>query len=471
MEILGVILAGVNLVLVAVVLAVLSRSRAGAMESALRDSRERLDASLHSITAQQTDALARVREEVRAQMAEGLDRVGERLAASADAVREKLDTSLARNREEQAAGLQRVTQSMEGRFEGLRANVESRLGQVGEKVETSLKQGRAELSSGLDQATRNLEQRFGELRQATEQKLLEIRGEVEKKLGETVAANIRSFDAVAQRLREVHEATGQIVSLSKGVHDLNILLQTPKARGAFGELTLEQMLKDLFGEDTGLFEIQYSVGGSERVDAAIFLRPDRSLILCVDSKFPMANAQPLLDAELDDAGRKETERAFKTDVLNRAGEIAQKYIQPPRTTEFAFMFVPAESVYYLLLKNSDLHQRLLQMHVVPTSPNSFYAYLQALSIAFRGMKIEEKTRDIQRAISGIAEDFGRFAEDYRKLGGHLESAYKRYGDSQRRVEKFQARIRGLNLAELAPEGEETHLLDAPEEPPPPDEEV
>jgi DNA recombination protein RmuC len=422
METALIVLAAVNLLLLLVVLLLLKGSRKEKVDSLLRESQERTESRLHAVTAQQTDALARVREEVRGQIAEGMDRIGQRLSTSTESMHQKVGDSLAKGREEQAAS--------------------------------------------LEQATRNLEQRFGELRQATEQKLVEIRGEVEKKLGETVAANIKHFDSVAQRLKDVHEATGQIVTLSKGVHDLNVLLQTPKARGAFGELTLEQMLNDLFGEHTGLFELQFTVDGGERVDAAIFLKPDRSQILCVDSKFPLANAQPLLDGEADEARRKELEKAFRNDVLSRAAEISGKYIRPPRTAEFAFMFVPAESVYFLLLRNADLHQRLLRMHVIPTSPNSFYAYLQALSIAFRGMKIEEKTREIQKAIAQIGGDFERFADDYRVLGKHLEGAYKRYGDSQKRIEKFQTRVRGITHAEMEAEEPSAPQLEGPEEEPP-----
>lgn len=407
MEISILVLAVVNLVVLGVILVLLRGSKEDKVDSLLRESQERMESRLHAVTAQQTDALARVREEVRGQIAEGMDRIGQRLATSTESMHQKVGDSLARGRQEQAAG--------------------------------------------LEQAIRNLDHRFGELRQATEQKLVEIRGEVEKKLSETVAANIKHFDSVAQRLKDVHEATGQIVTLSKGVRDLNVLLQTPKARGAFGELTLEQMLNDLFGEHTGLFELQYTVDGGERVDAAIFLKPDRSQILCVDSKFPLANAQPLLDGEADDARRRELEKAFRNDVLSRATEISGKYIRPPRTAEFAFMFVPAESIYYLLLRNADLHQKLLRMRVIPTSPNSFFAYLQALSIAFRGMKIEEKTREIQKAIAQIGRDFERFAEDYRVLGKHLEGAYKRYGDSQKRIERFQSRVRGITHAELETE--------------------
>jgi len=462
MEIAIVLLGAANLIVLVVVLVLIKGSKGADVEGLLHRNQEELQSSLHAITAQQTDALGRVREEVRAQVAEGMDRSAERLAATTDTLREKVEASLSKGREEQAASLQRSTEAMEAKFEGLRTNVEGRLTQVGERVNTSLSEGRKELTGGLDLAVKNLEQRFGELRQATEQKLVEIRGEVEKKLGETVEANIKHFDSVAQRLKDVHEATGQIVTLSKGINDLNVLLKTPKARGAFGELTLEQMLKDLFGENTGLFELQYSLGSTERVDAAIFLKPDRSQILCVDSKFPLANAQPLLDGSPDEATRKELIRGFKKDVTDRAAEIAGKYIQPPKTTDFAFMFVPAESVYYLLLQESDLHQRLLRMRVIPTSPNSFFAYLQALSIAFRGMKIEEKSREIQKAITQIGKDFERFTEDFRLLGKHLDGAYKRYGESQKRIERFQKRVRGITHVDLESEAKTPPQLEAPE---------
>jgi DNA recombination protein RmuC len=419
MEIALIVLAAANLVLLLVVVLLLRGSKGENVEELLRQNQEQLQSSLHAITAQQTDALGRVREEVRAQITEGMDRSAERLATTTDTLREKVESSLAKGREEQAASLQRSTEAMEAKFEGLRNNVETRLGQVSEKVNVSLSEGRKELTGGLDLAVKNLEQRFGELRQATEQKLVEIRGEVEKKLGETVEANLKHFDSVAQRLKEVHEATGQIVTLSKGINDLNVLLKAPKAQGAFGELTLEQMLKDLFGENTGLFELQYSITSTERVDAAIYLKPDKSQVLCVDSKFPLKNVQALLDGQPDESTRRDLEKGFKKEVIDRATEISSKYIQ-----------------------------RLLRMRVIPTSPNSFFAYLQALSIAFRGMKIEEKSREIQKAISHIGKDFDRFAEDFRVLGKHLESAYKRYGESEKRIDRFRRRVRGITHIEL-----------------------
>lgn len=277
-----------------------------------------------------------------------------------------------------------------------------------------------------------------------QQDLQALRGEVDRKLSESVAQNLQSFSAVADKLGKLHEATGQIVSLSQGVHDLGVILKTPQGRGAFGEMTLEQMLGDLFGEHAELYEMQFTVEGAEKADAAIFVRPDRSQVLCVDAKFPLANAVPLIEGR----GTPEVERAFASDVKARADEIRKKYIKPPKTLDFAFMFVPSEAVYYQLLKNVKLHQELLRMRVVPTSPNAFYAYLQALSVAFRGMKIEQKTVEIQKAIVQIARDFTSFASDYDRLGKKLDEAQKAYGDTTIDIENFKKRVAKLKIGEV-----------------------
>jgi DNA recombination protein RmuC len=298
------------------------------------------------------------------------------------------------------------------------------------------------LLKGLDGISRRVEERLGE-----------IRGEVARELSETADRNLKGFDQVAGHLKELSAATGQVVILSRDINQLNILLTQPKARGAFGELTLSQMLSDLFGDHAEMFELQYLMDGGEKADASIFVKPDRSQFVCVDAKFPMANAQPLLEGELDDLKRKEFEKAFARDVLQQAESIRSKYIRPPMTLDFAFMFVPAESVYFLVLRNRALHEQLLKLQVVPTSPNSFYAYLQALAFAFRGFRIEQKTREIQGLLERVGRDFERFADNFRIFGRHLDNAQAKYMESVRDVERFRARIGSLKSGEgELPEG-------------------
>ncbi len=289
---------------------------------------------------------------------------------------------------------------------------------------------------GMGEVTRRLEERLGE-----------IRAEMTRELAETADRNLKGFDQVAGHLKELGAATGQVVLLSRDINQLNVLLTQPKARGAFGELTLSQMLQDLFGTHAEMFELQHQVEWGERADAAIFVRPDRSQFVCVDAKFPMANALPLLEGGLDDAASREYEKAFARDVMVQAESIRAKYIRPPKTLDFAFLFVPAESVYYLLLRNRALHERLLTLQVIPASPNSFFAYLQALAFAFRGFKIEQKTREIQTLLEQVGKDFERFADDFRVFGRHLDNAQAKYMESARDVERFRTRIVSLRSGE------------------------
>src|SRR5574341_1136616 len=230
------------------------------------------------------------------------------------------------------------------------------------------------------EVSENLLRGMSDISKRIDEKIVEIRGEMARELAETADRNLKGFDQVAGHLKDLSAATGQ-------------------------------MVEDLLGDHGELFDLQYGVEWGERADAAIFVRPDRSQFVCIDAKFPMANAQPLLSGEGDEGSRREAEKLFARDVLAQAQQIAAKYIRPPKTLDFAFMFVPAESVYYLLLKNRALHEQLLRLQVVPASPNNFYAYLQALAFAFRGFKIEQKTREIQVLLERLGQDFERFAEN------------------------------------------------------------
>jgi len=317
-----------------------------------------------------------------------------------------------------------------------------------------LARGHADATARLRQeVSENILQGVDGISRRIEQKLAEIRGEMARELSETADRNVRGFDQVASHLKELGAATGQMVLLSRDISQLNVLLTQPKARGAFGELTLSQMLSDLFGSHTEMFDLQYQMEWGERADAAIFVRPDRSQFVCVDAKFPMAHALPLLEGEVEEGARRDHEKAFARDVLTQAESIRVKYIRPPKTLDFAFLFVPAESVYYLLLRDRTLHEQLLRLQVIPTSPNGFFAYLQALAFAFRGFKIEQKTREIQDLLERVGKDFERFADNFRIFGRHLDNAQAKYMESVRDVERFRARIGSLRSGEeKLPEG-------------------
>lgn len=324
-----------------------------------------------------------------------------------------------------------------------------------DRLATSLREGREEMSRGLAATTQTLERKFAELLTATQERLTAIRGEVETKLGETVAANQKSFEGMATQLAALHESAGQMVELSKGVRDLSDVLRSPTARGAFGEMTLKQMLSDLFGDQTDLFETQFAIG-NERVDAAIRVNEQW---LCVDAKFPLENARRLMDASLPEAERGAAQKAFRRDVLAQAGSIRDLYIRPPLTMDVAFMFVPSEAIYQLLLSDGEIHQRMLAMHVVPTSPNSFYAYLRALAFALRGLKLERHAEEIRGQVARLGKEFADFTEGYRLVGKHLKNAARSYEDADQSIVQVRRAIE--QIVRVEPGASTMPLLDRP----------
>ncbi len=126
------------------------------------------------------------------------------------------------------------------------------------------------------------------------------------------------------------------------------------------------------------------------------------------------------------------------------------------------MFVPAESVYAELLRDAKLHEDLLRMKVIPTSPNSFFAYLQAIHHALRGLSIEKHAQEIQKDILGVMKDFDRFMQEYRKVGVHLGHAAKQFESTEKRAERLESRLRRIDRSELELEGKEEGLLETSE---------
>ena len=185
--------------------------------------------------------------------------------------------------------------------------------------------------------------------------------------------------------------------------------------------------------------MQYSFRSGEKVDAVI--RLGRSLVP-VDAKFPLENFKRILDATSDDE-RGRAKRQFAADVRKHIDAIAAKYILPDEGTyDFALMYIPAENVYYeTIIKDEadddrNLCQYALSKRVIPVSPNSFYAYLQAIVLGLRGMRVEDRAKEIIQYLGRLQGDFAKFRDDFVVLGKHLDHAQTSYQSAERRLEQF-----------------------------------
>lgn len=262
-------------------------------------------------------------------------------------------------------------------------------------------------------------------------------------LNQNTQSYAEAMGQVQNRLGELQESARQMRDIGKNISSLQDILQAPKLRGGLGEYFLAELLRQVLPAQS--FELQYGFATGAKVDAVIRLEQK---LVPVDAKFPLENFKRLLtlNAQSEEASvRKE----FFRDVKKHIDAIASKYILPEEGTfDFAFMYVPAENVYYELILKADSGEDILEYaqkkRVIPVSPNSFYAYLMALAHGFRGMKIEKSAREILEKLGQLEADFQRSLEDFEKMGTHLQHALSSYRATEKRLDKFKSRLEQLD---------------------------
>jgi DNA recombination protein RmuC len=262
---------------------------------------------------------------------------------------------------------------------------------------------------------------------------------------------------VQSRLAQLDEANKRILEVGRSIASLQEILRAPKIRGGLGEFLLGDLLAQIMPAE--YFTLQHSFKSGERVDAVIRLSQG---LVPVDAKFPLENFQKGLLAE-DDGAKKSFLKLFAADVKKHVEAIASKYILPHEgTCDFALMYIPAENVYYeafikdeALGEGKSLREYAFVKHVVPVSPNSFYAYLHTILLGLRGMKVEESARQILRDLGGLRGQLDKFQEEFRKLGKHLEQSKGSYDSSQRQLDKFSDKLAAVETPPLIQSPEET----------------
>ena len=267
--------------------------------------------------------------------------------------------------------------------------------------------------------------------------------------GQTVAENLQQstasmntrLDNAAKVVGDLREKVGQIHEVGKAAVELVNILRAPKLRGGMGELFLGDLLAQILPPEH--YRLQHAFKSGEKVDAVIQVG---QRLVPVDAKFPYENFRRVVDAGTD-ADRQTARKQFLRDVRKHVDAIADKYILPDENTyDFALMYVPAENVYYETIIKQDAgeeHELLgyaLQKHVIPVSPNSFYAYLQTILLGLKGMQVEVRAQEILASLQRLRGDFDRLAENFRLVGKHLTNATGSYADAEKTLTKLDAKL-------------------------------
>ncbi|MAZ29799.1 DNA recombination protein RmuC [bacterium] len=261
---------------------------------------------------------------------------------------------------------------------------------------------------------------------------------------------------VVRGVTEVGESSKQVFKVADQLQELQNILKNPKQRGILGEYYLETVLNNVLPPES--FQMQYGFEDGEIVDAAVFVK---GKVIPVDSKFSLENYNRYVEAA-DGAEKDQLEKAFVNDLKLRITETA-KYIRPTeKTTDFAFMFIPHEGIYYDLLSNKvgageeDLIQRAAGKYkVIIVSPTSFLAYLQTVLQGLKALEIEEKAQDIIKNVEKLSGHITRYEEFYQKLGNtlgttvnHYNAGYKELNKIDKDVTRITGESIGVDVLEL-----------------------
>jgi DNA recombination protein RmuC len=299
---------------------------------------------------------------------------------------------------------------------------------------------RGHFGQALDNNIKLMQQQLGQLLGHVNDRLKENSDVLQKahqSLGDRLDNAARVVGSVQKSLGGLEEANRKIYEVGKDIASLQEIFRAPKLRGGLGEFFLEDLLAQILPANH--FSIQYSFRSGEKVDAVIKLG---KLLVPIDSKFPLENFRRFFEAVAED-DKARAKRQFTADVRKHIDAVAGKYILPDEGTyDFALMYIPAENVYYETIIKDDasgdrnLCQYALSKRVIPVSPNSFYAYLQAIVLGLRGMKIEDRAQEIIQYLTQLQGDFAKLKEEYALLGRHLGHAHASYGSAEKRLEQF-----------------------------------
>jgi len=301
-----------------------------------------------------------------------------------------------------------------------------------ESVERRIKELIDSNAARIEQLRNTLDSQLRSLQQANEKKLDQMRQTVDEKLQNTLEKRLaESFKIVSERLEAVQRGLGEMQNLATGVGDLKRMLTNVKARGTWGEVQLGALLEQILTPDQYARNVQTREGSRETVEYAIRLPGagnDSRVTVCwlpIDSKFPQEDYLRLVsaaDAADLDAVEKAT-AALTRAVRSSAKEIAEKYLDPPGTTDFAIMFLPTEGLYAEILRQPGLMEKLQQTsRVLVAGPTTLSAILSSLRMGFQTLAIEKRSSEVWNVLAAVKTEFGKFGDVLAKVKNHLDAA-------------------------------------------------
>jgi DNA recombination protein RmuC len=323
-----------------------------------------------------------------------------------------------------------------------------------EENASAAKTQRGELTASLESVRGIVDLRLKQLQEDNTGQLEKMRATVDEKLQGTLEKRLgESFKLVSDRLEQVHQGLGAMRQLASDVGGLQKVLANVKTRGGWGEVQLGNLLEQVLTADQFQKNVQTRNDSAERVDFAIKLPGDENgapVWLPIDSKFPTEDYQRLLAAhDRGDANLIEgAMRGLETQLKKSAKDICSKYINPPRTTDFALMFLPTEGLYAEAIRRVGLVEQVQrECRVIFAGPTTLAALLNSLQMGFRTLAIQKSSSEVWSLLAGVKNEFGKFGALLDGVKKKLDQASSQLDDVARKSRTIEKR---LNRAEELP---------------------
>ena len=351
------------------------------------------------------------------------------------------------DRQELSQSLAQFQQTLTEQLALMQANMNSQLLALGEGNTRRM----AEVRETLDQQLQHMQQ-------TNVAKLDEMRQTVDEKLQSTLEARLsESFKQVAERLEQVHNGLGEMKNLAQGVGDLQRVLNNVKTRGIFGEVQLEALLEQVLTIEQYSKQVETKPRSNQRVDFAIKL-PGRSddgvsVWLPIDAKFPREDYERLLDAQdrADVVGAEAAAKAMEVRIRQEAKSIAESYLAPPHTTDFAILFLPVEGLYAEVLRRPGLMDLLQRDYrVTLAGPTTLLAILNSLHMGFRTLALEKQASEVWKVLGAVKTEFDRYGEWVAKVREQVQKAADTLDRADTRSKQMRRVLKGV---EALPEAE------------------
>jgi DNA recombination protein RmuC len=374
---------------------------------------------------------------------DGLNKLGDRLNIISTDSSERLRTAVAQELKETRDAMQALQLSQTQHLAAMRESVL-------EKLHVTLaEQGKAEqelIQATMRNATLQLTASIENLTKTVDGRLEQIGGKVSERLDEGFKKTNDTFVRVMERLATIDEAQKKIDGLTSNVVSLQELLGDKRSRGAFGEVQLEALVRNVL--PVSAYAMQYCFDNGTRVDCVLFL-PSPTGTVAVDSKFPLENYHRMLESGLAEAERTAAQRLFKADIKKHVDDIATKYIIADVTSDGAVMFIPAEAVFAEIhAYHPDIVTYAMSKRVWMVSPTTLMAVLNTARAVLKDVETRKQVHIIKDELGKLGKEFGRFDMRMKKLADHIRQAHEDALDVHTTSQKISRRFAQIERVEL-----------------------